>query len=91
MYRQHIVRNVKINMRWIGSLLLYLSVASGLMRAQSIDANLMREVTLARAEIASSAEKLRPYTWTEQIEVSVDGSVKSRGHSAVITTPPANS
>jgi hypothetical protein len=47
------------------------------MLAQSIDANLMREAALVRAEIASSAQALRQYTWTEQTEVSVDGSVKS--------------
>ena len=64
-------------MRWTASLLLCLSVAPGLMRAQSFDANLMREVTLVRAEIASSVEGLRQYTWTEQTEVSVGGDVKS--------------
>lgn len=64
-------------MRWIGNLLVCLSIASGLMRAQAVDANLMREATLVRAEIAQSLEALRQYTWTEQTEVLLDGSVKS--------------
>jgi hypothetical protein len=64
-------------MSWIASLLICLSVSSGLMRAQGFDANLMREATLVRAEIATSAQGLRQYTWTEQTEVSVGGSVKS--------------
>jgi hypothetical protein len=47
------------------------------MRAQGVDANLMREATLVRAAVASSAEGLRKYTWTEQTEVLVGGSLKS--------------
>jgi hypothetical protein len=47
------------------------------MRAQGFDANLMREATLVRAEIASSAEGLRQYTWTEKTQVLVGGSIKS--------------
>jgi hypothetical protein len=37
----------------------------------------MRDAALVRGEIASSAEGLRQYTWTEQTEVLVGGSVKS--------------
>lgn len=45
--------------------------------AQGIDANLIREAAAVRAEIARSAAALRQYTWIEQTEVLVSGSVKS--------------
>ena len=45
--------------------------------AQGIDANLVREVAAVRAEIARSLAALRQYTWSEETEVLVSGSVKS--------------
>jgi len=66
-----------MKMRLMASLLVCLSTPSCLMRAQGIDANLMSEATAVRAELARSTLALRQYTWTEQTEVLVSGSVKS--------------
>jgi hypothetical protein len=45
--------------------------------AQAVDPDLMKEVTAVRAEIARSLTALHQYTWTEQIEVFVNGKLKS--------------
>ncbi len=66
-----------MKMRWIAGLLLWLPVPWCPTRAQGADANLMREAVAVRREIARSVAGLRQYTWTEQAEVSVGGSVKS--------------
>jgi hypothetical protein len=57
--------------------LLCLSAPSGGLRGQGADANLMREAAAVRAQIARSASGLRLYTWIEQTEVRVGGSLKS--------------
>jgi hypothetical protein len=63
--------------RWIERLLLCLALPWCMTHAQGADENLMREVGAVRLEIARSAAGLRHYTWTEQTEVSIGGSVKS--------------
>jgi len=47
------------------------------MRAQGADEKLTREAATVRAEIARSQTALRQYTWTEQTEVLVGGSLKA--------------
>jgi hypothetical protein len=46
-------------------------------QGRSEEPNLMSEVAAVRAEIARSMASLRQYTWTENIEVRVNGSIKS--------------
>lgn len=66
-----------MEMRWMAPVLLCLSGSSSPAPAQGADANVMREAAAVRAEIARNAAALRQYTWTEQTEVLVGGSVKS--------------
>lgn len=45
--------------------------------AQEVDANLVREVSAIRAEVARNNGALRQYSWTALTEVSVKGDVES--------------
>ncbi|HTS63449.1 MAG TPA: hypothetical protein VMH28_15600 [Candidatus Acidoferrales bacterium] len=66
-----------MSMRLIFVMLLAASCGPHRISAQSIDPKVALELMAVRGEVARNNDALRPYTWTEHTEVSVDGSVKS--------------
>jgi hypothetical protein len=66
-----------MRLRLVAALLLCGLSSLHRIRAQGIDPNLMREVDAVRVQVARSSVALRQYTWTENTEVLVNGSVKS--------------